>query len=184
MWQQIVDVLVCIASLVSVLDYFGVKPKRHFDGESSMPLGRKWKLGIMLILVALSLAMSGYDLYHQPRIPTSEEWVNEEKSLPVVSNRVFQNETVELDGKRFEGCKFLNVTFVIRGLKPYILENDVIGPPVVFKVVHGPQGSGASIWGFINDACRGHETSCDVSRVTMLIVDETLNPIPQSASSN
>lgn len=62
MFHRVLDVVVAIAALVSILDFFGLRP-----GESSswnvMPLNRKWKLALMLGLVAAALAMSGYSFY-------------------------------------------------------------------------------------------------------------------------
>ena len=38
--------------------------------------------------------------------------------LKPVVNQTYRNETVELDGKSFNGCRFANVTFVYNGTKP------------------------------------------------------------------
>jgi hypothetical protein len=68
-WSIFVDAFVLLASLVAILDYFGVKPKQRSDG-TKMSLSRRWKLAIMLTLVAASLALSGYGFYRSlhPRI--------------------------------------------------------------------------------------------------------------------
>jgi len=67
--NYVVDTLVGLASFVAVLDYFGIKPKK-FSEWRFMPLDRRWKLGMMLTLVAAALGMSGYNLYRsfQPKI--------------------------------------------------------------------------------------------------------------------
>jgi hypothetical protein len=59
----------CIAGLVAILDYFGIKPKRNAD-DVLMPPSRRWKLGIMLALVAFSLGLASYSFYRsrRPRI--------------------------------------------------------------------------------------------------------------------
>jgi formylglycine-generating enzyme required for sulfatase activity len=56
------DVLVGIAALVAILDYFGIKPKHPLWGFL-MPLSRNWKLWLMLGLLATSLILSGFRLY-------------------------------------------------------------------------------------------------------------------------
>jgi hypothetical protein len=60
------DVLIALAALVAILDYFGVKPKQPMWGLS-MPLNRNWKLAMMLSLVASSLVFSGYGYYRSSR---------------------------------------------------------------------------------------------------------------------
>jgi hypothetical protein len=62
-WSLIVDVIVVAGSLVAVLDYFGIKP-RPVGGVTP---SRKWKLAIMLGLVALSLGLTGYSFYRSFR---------------------------------------------------------------------------------------------------------------------
>lgn len=64
-WSLIVDIIVISGSLAAVLDYFGIKPKPSM-GAASMP-SRKWKLVIMLGLVALSLGLTGYAFYRSLR---------------------------------------------------------------------------------------------------------------------
>lgn len=67
-WSDIVDAFVILASLVAILDYFGIKPKSL--GGTLVPFSRRWKLAIMLILVGASAALSGYGFYRslRPRI--------------------------------------------------------------------------------------------------------------------
>lgn len=69
MTRAVIDAIVALAALVSILDYFGLKPKQPLWGLA-MPLSRNWKLGIMLGLVAASFGLSGYGFYRslRPRI--------------------------------------------------------------------------------------------------------------------
>jgi hypothetical protein len=78
--QLIVDLIACVAGLVAILDYFGVKPKRRAEGEK-LPLSRKWKLVIMLLLVGISLGLSGYSFYRAYKPKIVERVI--EKQIPV-----------------------------------------------------------------------------------------------------
>jgi hypothetical protein len=76
-WNIFVDVFVLVAAIVAILDYFGVKPKQRSDG-GKMSLSRGWKLVLMLMLVAISLGLSGYGFYRslRPKIVVVEKPVD------------------------------------------------------------------------------------------------------------
>jgi hypothetical protein len=63
------DIIVTIAALVAVLGYFGIKPKQPLWGFT-ISYGKNAKLVVMLLLVAISLGMSGYSAYraYHPKI--------------------------------------------------------------------------------------------------------------------
>ena len=55
------------------------------------------------------------------------KWNNTVKS-PIIG-RTYRNERVELDGFSYSNCKFIHVTFVFRGEKPFDLaHNSIEGP--------------------------------------------------------
>lgn len=62
MGGHFVDCIVTLAALVSILDYFGITPKRPGWGIP-MPLTTNWKLVVMLTLIVASLGMNGYSFY-------------------------------------------------------------------------------------------------------------------------
>jgi len=78
------DALVAVASLIAILDYFGVKANSELWGRV-MPLSKKWKLVVMLVLVIASLGMSGYSLYRAAHPKIVEKVVEKitEKPVPV-----------------------------------------------------------------------------------------------------
>src|SRR5208283_4620234 len=82
MISHILDFIVTLAALVAILDYFGIKPKRPLWGLL-MPLSKNWKLGIMLMLVVSSLAMSGYGFYRALRPKVVEKTVTVTVEKPV-----------------------------------------------------------------------------------------------------
>jgi hypothetical protein len=84
--QEIVDLIACLAGLVAILDYFGIKPKRKAEG-GSMSLSRKWKLVIMLALVASSLGLSLYSFYRS-RHPKIVEKIIEKPVEKIVEKPV------------------------------------------------------------------------------------------------
>jgi hypothetical protein len=66
-WRFIVDLLATVAAIVVILTYFNVTPA---SWKTTFSSGKKRTLIAMLILMALSLGMSGYALYKslRPRI--------------------------------------------------------------------------------------------------------------------
>ncbi|MGH9685600.1 MAG: hypothetical protein ACRD5K_00725 [Candidatus Acidiferrales bacterium] len=76
------DVVVAIASLISILDYFGLKPK-ELSRWYPMALNRKFKLIIMLGLVTAALGMSGYNFYRSLRPKIVEKLVEKVAERPV-----------------------------------------------------------------------------------------------------
>jgi hypothetical protein len=111
--RDIIDLIVGIASLLAVLDFFGMKPKWKWAGGTQTLPAKKWKLGLMLCLVASSLGMSSYSLFF--RHPEPKFRVLSEDQLIHVQNKTFRNEVVELDGRHYDECTFINVTFVYQG---------------------------------------------------------------------
>lgn len=93
MIAHMVDCVVALAALVAILDYFGIKPKRPLWGIL-MPLSRNWKLGIMLTLVAASLGMSGYGIYHslRPKVVEKTVTVTVEKPVDRIVEKIVQAE--------------------------------------------------------------------------------------------
>ena len=65
----------------AILDYFGVK-RDHPVWGLRMPLNRKWKLAVMLLLVTASLCMSGYAAYRAYRPKVVERVVENTKLVP------------------------------------------------------------------------------------------------------
>jgi hypothetical protein len=73
-FQNILNLLVGLGALVAILEYFGVKPRAVSRG-AFMPLSKRWKLGVMLALVAASLGLSGYSFYQSLHPKTVEKVV-------------------------------------------------------------------------------------------------------------
>ncbi|MFI5091926.1 MAG: hypothetical protein ACHQIK_00640 [Candidatus Acidiferrales bacterium] len=82
MFHSIIDALVGLAAVVAILNFFGIKPKQ-LPSWRIMPLSQKWKLAIMLALVAAALGMSGYNFYRALRPKTVERTVEKVIEKPV-----------------------------------------------------------------------------------------------------
>jgi hypothetical protein len=134
------NVLVALAALVAVFDYFGVKPKSFALGNI-VPIGKRFKLGILLILIVANTAIA---IRATLRVSTLQKQLaatdNRDKPYPFefhaakdlerVENKTFINERVILDGKDFRHCKFQNVTFVYNGTGPFSFAyNELINVP-------------------------------------------------------
>lgn len=88
-FQEIVDIVVLLASVVAVLDYFGIKPKQRVEGVK-MTLSRKFKLALMLILVAASFGLSAYSFYRSRHPITIVEKVPVEKIVEKPVERIIE----------------------------------------------------------------------------------------------
>ena len=54
--------------------------------------------------------------------------MSELKPLEKILGAEFKDQTIELDGKRFEGCVFENCTLLLKGFGPYEMEDCVLIP--------------------------------------------------------
>jgi hypothetical protein len=88
-WKLLADVIGAVASIVVILDYFGIKPTAGAWG-SIMALNQKWKLAIMLGLVGLMLFSSGYGFYRSLRPKIIEKIVTVTVEKPV--DRIVERE--------------------------------------------------------------------------------------------
>jgi len=73
-WALFLEMLGALASVVVILDYFGIKPTAQ-AWVSIIALRQKWKLVIMLGLVGLTLWFSGYGFYRSLRPKIVEKTV-------------------------------------------------------------------------------------------------------------
>jgi hypothetical protein len=94
MVQALMDILITLAALVGILDYFGLKPKQ-LPSVRAMPLNRKWKLAIMLGLVAAALGMSAYSFYRSFRPKIVEKVI--EKPVEKVVEKLVPQECPPVD---------------------------------------------------------------------------------------
>jgi hypothetical protein len=76
-------------------------------------------LGWASVVVGLCvLAMLAYDRF-RPRSPVVGEW---SEAMETVTGHNFVNEIVQIDGKRFVDCTFLNVTLDFQGQAAWFFE--------------------------------------------------------------
>jgi hypothetical protein len=88
-WTLFLEIVGAIASIVVILDYFGIKPEAGAWGVI-MALNQKWKLVIMLLLVGLSVAFSGYGFFRALRPKIVERVV--EKPVEKIVEKVVPQE--------------------------------------------------------------------------------------------
>lgn len=83
-WKLFIDVVVALAAIAAILQFFGITPA-SLRGGIVMPISRRWKLGLMLATVALSLGLSGYGFYRSLRPKIVEKTVEKitEKPVPI-----------------------------------------------------------------------------------------------------
>jgi hypothetical protein len=66
LFWHVVDCVVCFAAFLAILDYFGIRLD-HPAGGLPISRNRKWKMGVMLCLVAAGLGMSIHAFYRSFR---------------------------------------------------------------------------------------------------------------------
>jgi hypothetical protein len=98
-WTLVLEITGAVASVVVILDYFGIKPTAVAWG-SIMALNQKWKLIIMLGLVGLTLWFAGYGFYRSLRPKIIERIVEKPVDRVVEKERIVQAECpkTEADG--------------------------------------------------------------------------------------
>jgi hypothetical protein len=79
--------------------------------------------------VVLCLLLSGWGFYRSLHmVPRFDEKAEQEP----IEGKTFVNEAIVIDGKAFNECKFYNVSFVIKGEKPFSVTNcHFFGRPVI-----------------------------------------------------
>jgi hypothetical protein len=109
------------AIIFSVLAFLGIDWK-VIRGKVAMnnqsPQAPVWRQRFLLAIVLVSFLLSGIGLYSSHHAD-SLHWTMTVDQLQEVYGRTFRNETVVMDGKKFDHCTFDNVTFVYHGLTPY-----------------------------------------------------------------
>lgn len=88
--------------------------KRTMPTETAKALRfkRYWPTMVMAVLILFV----GYDLYDRHKTPDYKTWHSPKEET--VYAKSFMNETVELDGKKFDRCNFENVKLLYHGLGP------------------------------------------------------------------
>ena len=134
-WLFVFSALSGLGGLAAFLGWLGIKPSQLGLGTKSVAAakgamhvssirGRRLKLVTGIILFFLSMGFSIFGLYRcrQSRLSVSEYPV--QTPLEVIVGKKYINESLEVDGKRFEHCDFTNVTFMYHGLAEYSIVED------------------------------------------------------------
>lgn len=79
--------------------------------KPQLPKLPMWVAGMVLTLAGL-----GYDYYDRHTTPDYKTWRSSKEET--IYAKSFINETVELDGKKFDRCNFENVKLLYHGLAP------------------------------------------------------------------
>jgi hypothetical protein len=109
-----------VSTILAILALLGMDWKL-VTGKVSMQPSQSREI-LLLVAVVGSLIMSGvgwYSLSHIKRfhdIPLDK--------MEVVYGKIFANEKVELDGKKFQNCQFRGVTLVYHGTSGFGLEHN------------------------------------------------------------
>ena len=103
-------------------------------GGAPMPEKKppRWPLGAMAAMMLMTWTVAGFDYLdrHYPVTYKVQEsqWYAEGNSLPVISDADLTNQTVNLDGRRYDNCVLGNTILEYEGEKPAILAHCSIKP--------------------------------------------------------
>lgn len=86
---------------------------RALPAQSAAPAPSYIRLGLMLLTV-LALWGAVVFYYYNPRF-------DPDAHLQKIAHRIYNNESVHLDGYEFLDCTFINVTFIYEGRAPFLL---------------------------------------------------------------
>jgi len=128
LFLSIVDTLVGVSTLVLTFLEGRRVMRRSAQDETNpgaarpSPWREHWPLTAMVAILVLFFGFRIYQGFSQP------DWLAIENDLATVLNQDFKNQEIEIDGKRFRGCSFENVTLVFNGRWPFeIALNRFIG---------------------------------------------------------
>ncbi|MGA3100284.1 MAG: hypothetical protein ABSD61_00345 [Terracidiphilus sp.] len=103
--------------VLALFAFFGLDWK-VVSGEVKMPhLNIRNTVGVILILCGLAFSGLGWYQYRH-----SSTGFDANSQLEVITDKVFINQAVELDGKDFRNCEFQNVTLMFHGRSHFSLE--------------------------------------------------------------
>lgn len=96
--------------------------------QTKLPLdGLHKKLLVVVILCVISLGLSSYGYYRQGTFGWHD--VDQEE----IVGKIFRNETVVLDGKKYIRCKFKSVTFQYNGTAAFSFIQNEVADTVLIK---------------------------------------------------
>jgi hypothetical protein len=165
---------------VKIMKQQGAVQSATSDSRVKRLIIRYWPTFVMILVLILSWVP--YFLQTNASPPTAQEWKAKMNKLELVWGQRFgPDDRVTLDGKNIENNYFLHSALVFRGTAPFMFANNHYnfnGAPATLRVITGPQGTGASlVWDFIHEVCKGQESSCDLSKIDLQIVDQLLGRI-------
>src|SRR5579883_332373 len=91
-----------------------------------------WRaIGILLVVGFLLAAFSLYASWTPKSYPI--KWTMTRENEQVIYGRIYRNETVEIDGKKFDHCQFENATLLYHAVAPVDFLNDQFRGTVLLK---------------------------------------------------
>ncbi len=145
------------ALLLTLIGFMALAYSVYAHYKPGTPNVPVW-IGLLIITWAALL----FDIYD--RHSTRSMWYDPPNNLETIMLKNFVNEDIELDGKRFDECTFQNVTFVFRGIKPFVITHNHIdggGHPIQIKIKKGPQFMGATLASAtVRAACQSQQIPC------------------------
>src|SRR5258705_3799265 len=124
-----------VASIVKILDWFGVKPPGIHMADFCT------SNSVVMLCMLLTWGTVAFDMYGrrkqgQPGVSVDpdglrSQWKN--YLLTEVRGKEFRREPVKLDGCKFHSCSFEDVTFEYQGTAPFEMINPKITAPRLGK---------------------------------------------------
>jgi hypothetical protein len=105
---KVAIVLAAIQTLFTVLNYFQGAPS-----ERRIVSGKRWPVGLMLLLTLATWSAVAYDIYDRHRSVDMSAW----NPMTVIEGKDLSHETVPLDGYKYIRCNLQGATLVYEGQK-------------------------------------------------------------------
>jgi hypothetical protein len=115
MWEKFGLWVGIVASIVTLIAFF-LEYGPKIWGAKAM-LGTTYpKISAGLLIIAFGL--SAFSIYLWTRKANPLHWTMTQDQEEVIYGKTFRNETIEIDGKKFDHCRFENVTLIYHALAP------------------------------------------------------------------
>ena|ERR1051326_728802 len=172
------DIYFLVGTALALLAFFGVD-YQLVRGRLAMASNSRLKAIVTPILILASLAISSYGFYFNRRSPSPDQWQYERThSLEDVSQKHFENEEIQMDGKAFHDDTFNNVTFLYDGLHPVTFSHNRVTGHMVLRIRQGAQATGADMMQGFFMACLHTTTQCDPNNFFTLDLSRGLSKEP------
>lgn len=119
-----------VSALWAILALFGLDWEIVAGRLKFPPLTRRNSLFVGLVVASLVVSSEGWYVASAKNDPFH---FNKDTPTEVISDKIFADQVVPLDGKEYRYCKFYNVKFLYNGLTPAKLNHDTFSGSILLN---------------------------------------------------